>query len=131
VYGISSNKKIDVVTNTDKIEQLSKVSPYAGCAKNASIVIVPVYRKNGLRFPVYAQIDLSIACKNMWLMADTLGLGGVWLGIALLKERIKNVRKVLDLPEDVEAFSLFPIGYPAEAHPQQDRFDPSRIHLID
>lgn len=33
----------------------------------------------------------------------------------------------IDLAENVEAFSLFPMGYPAEKHSQQDRFDESRI----
>ena len=68
-----------VVTNREKIQELSKASPYAGCAAGAPAVIVPVYRKEGLIAPEYAEIDLSIAQENMWLRADELGLGGVWL----------------------------------------------------
>ncbi|MBB5182139.1 nitroreductase family protein [Catenisphaera adipataccumulans] len=74
-----------VVTNQDTIKALSAASPYAGCAVGAPAVIVPVYRKQGLRFPEFAQIDLSIAQENMWLQTDELGLGGVWLGIAPIK----------------------------------------------
>lgn len=119
-----------VVTNKEKIEALSKSHIYAGCASGAPVVIVPVYRKTNLRFPQYAEIDLSIAQENMWLMTDYLGLGGVWMGIAPIRERMDKVREILDLPEEVEAFSLFPLGYPDEARKQQDRYDESRIHYV-
>ncbi len=56
-----------MVTNPEKIKALSKATPYAGCAANAPVVIVPVYRKEGLIAPDFAQIDLSIAQENMWL----------------------------------------------------------------
>ncbi len=118
-----------VVTDRDKIRELSKTSPYAGCAELAPVVIVPVYRKEGIIFPIYAQIDMAIAQENIWLEADALGLGGVWLGIAPLNERMDAVGKILDLPTDKAAYSLFPMGYPAESRIQQDRFDESRIHF--
>lgn len=92
--------------------------------------IVPVYRKEGAMFPMYAQIDLSIAQQNIWLMTESLGLGGVWMGVAPIQERMDAVRKILDLPDSVEAFSLFPLGYPAETRKQQDRFEMDRIHFI-
>ena len=119
-----------VVTDKEKIKALSGVSPYAGTAADASVVIVPAYRKQGLVFPEFAQIDLSIAQENMWLRTDELGLGGVWLGIAPIKERMDNVRKILNLPDTVEAFSLFPVGYPAQKRTQENRYDEKRIHFI-
>lgn len=119
-----------VVTNKEKIEALSKSHIYAGCASGAPVVIVPVYRKKDILFPQYAEIDLSIAQENMWLMTDSLGLGGVWMGVAPLQDRMDKVREILDIPEDLEAFSLFPLGYPDEEKKQQDRFDESRIHYV-
>lgn len=119
-----------VVTNPEIMKALSKTSPYADCAANASVVIVLVYRTNNLIFPEYAQIDLSVAQENMWLETNELGLGGVWLGIAPLQDRMDAVRKVMNLPMDVEAFSVFALGYPAEKRVQQDRFDEDRIHYI-
>ena len=118
-----------VVTDKEKIIELSKSHIYAGCAAGAPVVIVPVYRKNCL-IPSYAQIDMSIAQENMWLMTDSLGLGGVWLGVAPLQERMDAVREILGLPEALEAFSIFVLGYPDEERPQQDRFDESRIHFM-
>ncbi len=119
-----------VVTDKEKNAELAKTSPYAGCTANAPVVIVPVYKSEGLMFPEYAQIDMAIAQENMWLEADSLGLGGVWLGIASIQERMDAVKKAINLPENVEPFSIFPMGYPAEKHAQQDRFDESRIHYV-
>ena len=86
-----------VVTNPEKIKALSKATPYAGCAANAPVVIVPVYRKEGLIAPDFAQIDLSIAQENMWLETDAQGLGGVWIGIAPMEEQMEEVHKLLEL----------------------------------
>lgn len=86
--------------------------------------------KDRLAFPMYAQIDMAIAQQNMWLETDHLGLGGMWLGIAPQTERMDAGRDVLGLPENVEAFSIFALGHPAETHPQQNRFDEARIHYI-
>ena len=120
-----------VVTDKEKILELSKATPYSGCAAGAPVVIVPVYRKEGLPVQDMAQIDMSIAQENIWLETDALGLGGVWIGIAPLKDRMALVHDILKLPENVEVFSLFALGYPAESRKQQDRFDKSRIHFVE
>ncbi len=119
-----------VVTDRQKIEALAKVSPYAGCTANAKVVLVPCYRTSGLRFPSYDMIDLSIATENALLEITSLGLGGVWLGIAPEKERIEKVDAILGIGEGLHAFALVPFGYPAESRPQQDRFDKERVHYI-
>ena len=102
-----------VVTNREKLEALSKVSPYAGMTKDAPAAIVSVYRKD-CRVPIYAHVDMSIAMENLWLETVSQGLGGVWLGIAPQEERMRAVEAVLDLPDTVRAFAIFPYGYPAE-----------------
>ena len=119
-----------VVTEKGLIEKLAKVSPYAGCTKGAPVVIVAAYREDCL-MPEYAQIDLSIAMENLWLETDEQGLGGVWLGIAPIEARMKAVEEIVGLPEGLRAFATFPVGYPAESRPQEDRFDASRIHWIE
>ena len=53
-----------VVTSREKLEALSKVSPYAGMTREAPAAIVSVYRKD-CALPAYAQIDLSIAMENL------------------------------------------------------------------
>ena len=119
-----------VVTDREKILALSRCHRYAGCAAQAPVVIVPVFRTEGIWLPQYAPIDLAIAQENIWLETDALGLGGVWLGICPQRDRMDTVSQILDLPANVEPFSLFPLGYPAEARAQEDRFDERRIHYI-
>ena len=119
-----------VVTNKAKLAALSEVSPYAGMTKNAPVAIVAVYRKK-CAMPEYAQIDLSIAMENLWLETYAQGLGGVWLGIAPLEERMKAVAELLSIPDTMRAFAIFPYGYPAEERKQQNRFDESRIHYVE
>ena len=106
-------------------------APPEGCAAGAPVVIVPVYRKEGLVVQDMAQIDMSIAQENIWLETDALGLGGVWIGIAPMQDRMDLVHDILKLPENVEVFSLFALGYPAESRKQQDRFDESRIYFVE
>ena len=96
-----------VVTDKEKIEELSKATPYSRCAVGAPVVIVPVYRTKGLVVQDMAQIDMSIAQENIWLETDAKGLGGVWIGIAPMEERMNDVHRMLNLPEDVKVFSMF------------------------
>ena len=119
-----------VVTSKEKLQALSEVSPYAGMTKDAPAAIVAVYRKDCL-LPMYAQIDLSIAMENLWLETVAQGLGGVWLGIAPMEDRMKDVEDILDMPDHLRAFAIFPYGYPAEEREQQDRFEESRIHYVE
>ncbi len=119
-----------VVTRPNTLEALSRVSPYAGMTKDAPCAIVSAYRTD-CRIPSFAQIDLAIAMENLWLAADQEGLGGVWLGIAPIEERMKAVEKILQMPENLRAYAIFPFGYPAEARGQQDRFDRERIHWVE
>ncbi len=117
-----------VVTDPDKLTALAGTSPYAGCVKKAPLALVPCYRKEGLKFPEYAQIDMSASAENVLLEAEEQGLGAVWLGIAPLQERMDAVKEVLDIGEDLEAFAIIPCGYPAKKKEQQDRFNPDRVH---
>ena len=119
-----------VVTDKETLGKLSQVSPYAGMTKDAPAAIVSAYRKD-CRHPEYAQIDLSIAMENLWLETSELGLGGVWLGIAPNEDRMQKVEEILRMPENLRAFAVFPFGYPSERRPQQNRFDPERIHYPD
>ena len=69
--------------------------------------------------------------ENMWLATDEVGLGGVWIGIAPMQDRMDLVHEMLNLPDNVEVFSLFALGYPAQEREQQNRFDETRIHFIE
>lgn len=116
-----------VVTDKELIGQLSEASPYAKCAKEAPVVFVPCFRSEGIA-PEYFNIDMSAAVENLLLEADMLGLGAVWMGISPDEGRMEAVRKVLDIPANLNAFALVPCGYPAEEREQENRYEESRVH---
>lgn len=75
-------------------------------------------------------IDMAIATENILLEAEALGLGAVMLGIAPLDDRMKEVEKILHIPENFRAFAIVPVGYPKNKHTQEDRYEPSKIHVV-
>lgn len=120
-----------IVTNKDVLQSLSKSSPYASPAANAPAAFVICYRKEGLRFPEYADIDCAICAENIMLELETQGLGGVMLGIAPLEDRMEAVARILKLPGSLAAFTIIPFGYPRQRQPQKDRFDGAKVHYVD
>ena len=118
-----------VVTDKEKIIKLSGVSRYSGCLAGAPAAIVPCYYTDCM-VPRYAHIDLSAATENILLEADALGLGAVWLGIAPVEERMIKVKEILDIPDELQAFAIVALGYPAQHREQKDRFMPERVHYV-
>ena len=112
-----------------KNQQPWESSPFSAPAGKAPVAIVTAYREE-CDLPEFAQIDMSIMMENLWLAADEIGLGGVWLGVAPREERMKDVEKIVGIPAGQHAFGIFALGYPDEERTQQDRFDQSRIHYV-
>ena len=119
-----------VVTNKDKIKELSKVSMYSGCAAGADVVFVPCYKEK-LIANDFAHIDLSAATENLLLEADEFGLGAVWLGVAPNNKVMEKVRKVLDIPNRLFPFALVAVGYPDEEKAQKSRYEEKRVHYVE
>lgn len=78
----------------------------------AIIVITAVYsrtaRKYGSRAERYVHIEVGHAAQNIYLQAQTLGLGTTIVGAF----RDSKVRDVLDLPSDEAPLALLPVGHP-------------------
>ncbi len=69
-------------------------------------------------------IDLSIAIDHMTLRAVELGLGTCWIGAFYEAE----VKRILDIPEEIRVVELLPIGYPADkGQPRKKRHDLNKI----
>ena len=118
-----------VVENREVLKQLGESSPFSAPAGKAPVAIVTAYREE-CDLPEFAQIDMSIMMENLWLAADEIGLGGVWLGVAPREDRMKDVEKIVGIPVGQRVFGIFALGYPDEERTQQDRFDQSRIHYV-
>jgi nitroreductase len=76
----------------------------------------------------YWMVDCAAATQNLLLAAHGLSLGAVWLGIFPREERMRGMRELLRLPENVQPFALVAVGHPAERPPRPERFLPERVH---
>ncbi len=119
-----------VVTNREVLDELGNATPYATPVKKAVAAIVVAYRKEGLSVPEFAQIDCAIATENILLELEALGLGGVMIGTAPHEAQMAKVAKAVNMPENLEAFTIVAFGYPAKRRPQEDRYDAKRIHYV-
>ncbi len=117
-----------VVTERERLDALSKMSPYAGMLKEAPLAICVVAGEEGLKYPEVWQQDCAAATENMLLAVAEEGLGGVWLGVAPFTERMERIRDILEIPSAYRPFSLLSIGHPAEKKTVPDRYDERRIH---
>lgn len=119
-----------VVTDKKALQELSKVSPYAGMVDKAPVALVLCNRRENLPVPELINVDMAIATENVLLEIEAQGLGGVMLGIAPFADRMEKIARILDLPLELEAFTIVPFGYPAKRNPQQDRYEEDRVHYV-
>ncbi len=72
-------------------------------------------------------VDLSIALEHIMLAAAAEGLGTCWIGSFNETE----VRRVLQIPEDIKIVALTPLGYPAQEAKTRPRKPLSEIICTD
>lgn len=117
-----------IVNKRSLLDELAQISPYSGPLKRAPLGIAVLAHTEGLHFPDDVMSDLGAATENILLEAVGLGLGAVWMGVMPIEERMANVKGVLKLPDNIRAYSLIAIGYPAESKKATSRYDEARIH---
>ncbi len=117
-----------VVRDTNKLEKLSGVSPYARMTADSSVTFILIANEIGLRYTQFWQQDMAAATMNLLLEAADLGLGAVWLGIAPDEERMEFVRELFNLPKHLKPFALVPVGHSNKKNEFVDRYDASKVH---
>jgi nitroreductase len=75
----------------------------------------------------YLLQDCSAAIENVLLAANVLGLGTCWLGVHPREDRIRHVRNLLGLPEDIVPVSIISVGWPGEHKEARTRYSESRV----
>lgn len=112
-----------VVTDREKKKALSIAANNQRFIEKAGVIVVALgdpkatparmpYATASTRVP-HLQ-DPMIAVEHMVLAATALGYGTCWIG-AFNEE---DVKRILNIPEDLAVIALLPIGIPEE-HPQQ------------
>lgn len=120
-----------VIKEKEILNELGSTLPYAKMTKEAPLAIVVCGNLtkaiSGAGSDYWVQ-DASAATENLLLAAQGLELGAVWTGVYPIKERIKEVQKILHLPEHIIPLNLVPIGYPAENPLPKDKWKPENVH---
>jgi nitroreductase len=93
-------------------QAFSKLTHYSRIVLNADILIA-VFFDNAAGYNRTKDVQAIGACiQNMLLEAHSIGLGSVWLGEII--KSAEQIRKILDLPENLELMAVLAVGYPAE-----------------
>lgn len=116
------------ITDHKILDEIPKIHPYSGMLKEAPLAILICGDESLQKYQGYWVQDCSAATENILIAANAIGLGGVWLGVYPIEERVVGIRKLLSMPEKVIPFALLSIGYPAEQKPPADRYNESRVH---
>ncbi len=76
----------------------------------------------------YLLQDCSAAVENLLLAAHILGLGACWLGVHPRPDRIRNISRMLALPENVIPIAGIALGWPGETKEARTRYNPACVH---
>ncbi len=77
------------------------------------------------------QIDMAIAQENICSGNRCAGSWRCMVWYRTSGRPMEEVHKLSGTPENVKVFSMFALGIRQETRPQQNRFEPERIHFIE
>lgn len=120
-----------VVTERGTLDKLCEALPYAKMLDKAgaAIIVCGIPDKDDTYAKKYWVMDCSLASENILLAAHALGYGAVWTAAYADKERMKSVREILSIPENIIPLNVIPVGIPANKDEKsKDKFKDENIH---
>ncbi|MBN1141444.1 MAG: nitroreductase family protein [Deltaproteobacteria bacterium] len=108
-----------IVRSASTRGQLAALTRYGPIIRNASLCLAVFLDGNAVYHHVKDCQAIGACLQNMLLAAHGLGLGGVWLG-----EILKNgaeVRRLLEVGEDLELMAVLALGEPKGKGEETDR----------
>ena len=117
-----------VVKDRKTLDKLAQRNPYGKMLFDASCAIVIAGNKNRAPENEFWNQDTSAAAQNMLLEIEALGLGAVWVGNYPKEERMQAAKEELSLPENIIAFNIISIGYPAGKDKPKNKWNKDYIH---
>lgn len=117
-----------VIDDQELLKGIAAVHPYASMLPKADCGILILGDLSREVHAGYWVQDCAACAENMLLAVTERNLGGVWLGVYPVEDRVTNIRKLFGLAESLVPFAVVAIGHPA-SHPERaDRYDASRVH---
>lgn len=92
-----------VVTDRKTLDKLCDNLPYAKMLgkAGAAILVCGIPDKDEVYSKDYWVMDCSAATENILLAAHALGLGSVWTAVYVDMDRVKTVRALLNIPDNI------------------------------
>ena len=118
-----------VVTDRATLDLLAEKLPSSKMLSKAgaAIIICAIPEKAHGGLVEYAVIDCSLAGENILLAVESLGLGGIWTACYPNEDRMKTVRTILGIPDNIIPLNVMPIGHPTGEDKPKDKFNPENI----
>jgi nitroreductase len=119
------------VTDRDTLDELCEALPYAKMLDKAgaAIIVCGLPDKDDTFAKDYWVMDCSLASGNILLAAHAMGYGAVWTAAYVNDERVRTVRKILSIPENIVPLNVIPVGVPADRDAKPlDKFKQENIH---
>jgi Nitroreductase len=118
-----------VVTSKEGKKKIQEAHPTGFVAANAPLAIIVCSNLGREKIaPGFFAQDCAAAIQNMMLAAYDMGLGSVWMGVYPRQDRVAAIKTAFDMPEDIQPVAVVVFGYADEQKPDQNRFDPEKVH---
>lgn len=117
-----------VIRDRKILDEIPQIVSTAQMVRNAPSAIAVCADTTLEKYHGFWVQDCSAATQNLLLAATARGLGAVWIGVHPLEDRVRGVRHLLKLPENVVPLCLISLGHPAEQPRRDERYKGSRIH---
>jgi len=106
-------QKIFIIKSEEKRRQIAEITPFSF---DAPLIFAIGYDEEiastGIIYEGFnfGMIDSTIACTQMMLEAQELGLGSCWVG----RFKETELAAILGTSENIRLCALLPVGYPAD-----------------
>lgn len=117
-----------VVTDQDKKDAVSQMSPWAGMVAKAPVSIVVLGKYDDEKLNSWFPQDLGACTENILLQIAQEGLGGCWMGFYPDMERVNMLKDCFGVPDGVLPFCVISLGYSEDENRFVDRSDMSKVH---
>ena len=107
------------VREGEKRSALAKLTRYGRIIEAAPVSIAVFCDRQAMYNDTKDHQSIGACLQNMLLAAHALGLGAVWLGEIL--KSAGEVRKLLDLPEQMELMAIVAVGHPKDRSQSSSR----------
>ncbi len=117
-----------VVNDRQLLVDMADKMPGCDMLREATLGILVSCDPKLEEIPGFWPQDCAVATEHILLTAHALELGGCWIGLYPVEDRVDATREILDVPKNIIPFALCSLGYPNEELPPEDREDKSKLH---